>query len=768
MIMMRHILIMLLSLVPLADLFSQAAPAIIPMPEQVVLVEGSFRIDSSIRIRYENLDTAWSVAGARCGELIQGALGKAVPVLPTGSSREPVALPEIYLGRDDQISNAEGYRLDISTRGIRILAGGAGGAFYGLQTLKQLFPADVYRADPVRRSQVVVPCLSIKDAPRFSYRGMHLDVGRHFFPVAFIKKYIDVLAAHKINVFHWHLTEDQGWRIEIKAFPALHEVGSCRSGTPQRNNEGGTFSTDGKKYCGYYTQAEIRDIVKYASDRFVTIIPEIEMPGHALAALAAYPNLGCTGGPYEVATGWGVFDDVFCAGNEQTFEFIDGVLKEICALFPGKYVHIGGDECPKTRWNACTKCKKRMLDLGLADAHALQSYFIGRVEQLLSLHGRQLIGWDEILEGGLTPGATVMSWRGIDGGIDAARQGHDVIMTPTTNCYFDYYQSDPEQEPHAIGGFLPLEMVYQYNPVPAQLTPAQAKHIVGVQGNLWTEYIPAVAKAWYMAYPRAVALSEVAWSAPERKSYPDFLGRLKTHFERLENAGVDYSRSIYQVRTQFSNGLLTLSSLEPAVRILYSLDGRPPHIPYRGAIQLKKTARVRAAAFAGNSPLGGAVDFDFTFHKASGKPYTMRHPSERYSGGEAHALTNGLSGGLKTWKNWIGVDDGPIDPVIDFGERIEWSMVRLNFVNSKRSWIYPPRSVTIFISDDGLNFRQVAKEAIDAEAMGGKGIEAVAFRTPKWKCRYLKLVVEHYGKIPEGMPGAGNAAWLFVDEIEVN
>ncbi|HNM28087.1 MAG TPA: family 20 glycosylhydrolase, partial [Saprospiraceae bacterium] len=334
------------------------------------------------------------------------------------------------------------------------------------------------------------PCCTIADAPRFAYRGLHLDVGRHFFPVEYIKRYIDLMAFHKVNVFHWHLTDDQGWRIEIKKYPKLNTVAVCRDSTLIGHNADQPRRFDGKPYCGFYTQEEIKEVVAYARERFITIVPEIEMPGHALAALSAYPELGCTGGPYKAAGSWGVFEDVFCAGNDETFRFVEEVLAEVCALFPGPYVHVGGDECPKTRWKNCPKCQARMKAEGLKDEHELQSYFIRRAENILAAHGKKLIGWDEILEGGLAPSATVMSWRGTEGGIAAAREHHDVIMTPTSNCYLDYYQSkNVDNEPLAIGGYLPIEQVYAYEPVPDELTPEETRYILGVQANVWTEYI---------------------------------------------------------------------------------------------------------------------------------------------------------------------------------------------------------------------------------------------------------------------------------------
>jgi hexosaminidase len=438
----------------------------------------------------------------------------------------------------DSALGDEGYRLKISADQVLLQGTSGAGLFYGVQSLVQLVGAN----------EKSLPQLEIVDRPRFSYRGLHLDVGRHMFPADFIKKYIDLLAFHKYNRFHWHLTEDQGWRIEIKKYPKLQEIGAFRNetviGHASTATRGNKKDFDGKRYGGFYTQDEIKEIVQYAADRYVTVIPEIELPGHALAALSAYPELGCTGGPYTAATTWGVFDDVFCAGKDQTFEFLEGVFDEVLTLFPSKYIHIGGDECPKTRWKTCPNCQKRMKGLNLKDEHELQSYFIQRIEKYLNSKGRQIIGWDEILEGGLAPNATVMSWRGEEGGIAAAKQDHDVIMTPGNWCYFDHYQDTSKSEPLAIGNYTPVKEVYSYEPVPPQLSAEEAKHILGAQANVWTEYIPTSDHAEYMVYPRASAMSEVLWSPASARDYDDFLMRMKEHLERLDERNVNYAKHI--------------------------------------------------------------------------------------------------------------------------------------------------------------------------------------------------------------------------------
>jgi hexosaminidase len=414
------------------------------------------------------------------------------------------------------------YTLSIAEGGISVSASTTAGLFYGLVTLGQMLSAADFQCDAL-----MIPCLEIRDYPRFGWRGMHLDVSRHFFPVCFIKKYIDLLARHKMNVFHWHLTDDQGWRIEIKSYPRLTEVGAWRK------------EADGQVHGGFYTYKDIGEVVEYARRRFVTIVPEIELPGHATAALAAYPEYSCKGGPFEVATTWGVFDDVYCPGKEATFEFLNNVLGEVAELFPGPFIHIGGDECPKARWNSHELCQGRMRTNGLANADALQAYFVSRVAQRLRSLGKRLVGWDEILDGGAPEGAIIMAWRNAEKGTEAAQEGHDVVMTPMTHCYFDHYQGR-ENEPKAIGGFTPLENVYSFEPVPADMHSEVTRHVLGAQGNVWTEYMPDTNHVEYMVFPRLCALSEVLWSPQECRSLPEFMDRLRLHLKQLDKLSVNY------------------------------------------------------------------------------------------------------------------------------------------------------------------------------------------------------------------------------------
>jgi hexosaminidase len=513
---------------------------IVPKPVQLDAREGRFTFRNDTRIFLADSSPELEKVGLYLAELLRPSTG-----LPLELTAEGGADNAVVLTLDEAVANPEGYVLSVTPEYIQIKAAQPAGAFYGVQTLRQLLPPEVNRTEKAEGVTWSAPCVEIADHPRFAYRGMHLDVARHFFPVEFVKRYIDLLAMNKMNRFHWHLTEDQGWRIEIKKYPKLQEIAAFRKETVIGHNNDQPRRFDGQRYGGYYTHEEVREVVAYARDRFVTVIPEIEMPGHSQAALAAYPELACTEGPFEVATHWGIFEDVYCP-TETTFKFLEDVLMEVMELFPSEYIHIGGDECPKKRWEESAYVQDLMKREGLKDEHEVQSYFIQRMEKFLNSHGRNIIGWDEILEGGLAPNATVMSWRGTEGGIAAAKQRHDVIMTPTNYCYFDYYQSKAPDEPLAIGGFLPLDSVYSFEPVPAVLTAEEAKHILGAQANLWTEYIKTPEYAEYMAYPRGIALAEVAWSPKESRDFEDFKGRLVKYLKHWDVLRVNYAKHVLE------------------------------------------------------------------------------------------------------------------------------------------------------------------------------------------------------------------------------
>jgi len=506
---------------------------IIPKPVMVDFTGNEFKINQHTSIVYCKSNIGFDKVANYLKEEIKKNLNLDLEIIHSENNSKKNAI--ILIKDSIQNNHPEGYLMNVTKRNVQLFSSTANGSFYGVQTLLQLLKIDDLN-DQITFGNTI-PGVKINDYPRFKWRGMHLDVCRHFFYKEFVKKYIDALAMHKMNTFHWHLTDDQGWRIEIKKYPKLTEIGSVRKETMVGKSWN---EFDGKPHAGFFTQEDIKEIVQYASDRFITIVPEIEMPGHALAALASYPELGCTGGPYEVAKTWGVFDDVFCVGNDKTVEFLQDILTEVIALFPGKYIHIGGDECPKAAWEKCPKCQKRIKEEGLKDEFELQSYFIRQIEKFLIANNKKLIGWDEILEGGLAPSATVMSWRGTEGGIHAAKLGHDVVMTPNPICYFDHYQGDSKSEPLAIGGFTDLAKVYNYEPVPSELNEQESTYVLGAQANIWTEYITTPNHLEYMALPRMCALAEIVWTLSEQKDFEDFKTRLKKHVLRLKAQKYNY------------------------------------------------------------------------------------------------------------------------------------------------------------------------------------------------------------------------------------
>ena len=518
------------------------AYAIIPAPVSLVPMNGSFTFSKKSKIILSVINNETKLAADYLALLIKNPTGLSIPVEEGSKSISR----SVFMSFDSSIVNNEGYVLKITPEIIDIKAKSAVGMFYAVQTIRQLLPVEVENGKIIKGLVLSVPACEIKDEPGFVYRGMHLDVGRHLFPVAYIKRYIDMMALHKMNTFHWHLTEDQGWRIEIKKYPRLTKIGGFRKETLVGSGNEKPQVFDGKPYGGFYTQEEVKDIVAYAKSKFITIIPEIEMPGHSSAALAAYPEFSCTGGPIEVATKWGVFPDVYCAGKEATFNFLEDILSEVIDLFPGKYIHIGGDECPKDRWEKCQDCQNRIKKEGLKDEKELQSYFTSRIEKFLISKNRKLIGWDEILEGGLAPEATVMSWRGIEGGIEAAKQKHDVVMSPYNDVYLYIYQCEPKGQPLAASGYLPLEKVYSFNPLPDKLNKEEQKYILGLEGCLWSEFVNSPELLEYMVYPRMFAIAETGWTPASGKDFKGFLSRLEIVKKRYDAIGINYFKGEYR------------------------------------------------------------------------------------------------------------------------------------------------------------------------------------------------------------------------------
>ena len=663
---------------------------------------------------------------------------------------------------DDSINNDEGYELNVSKNDITIKSKHAKGAFYAVQSLIQLLPL------PSDLNSFKIPCLRIKDQPQFTYRGMHLDVGRHFFSVDFIKKYIDLMARLKMNTFHWHLTEDQGWRIEIKKYPKLQEIAAFRKETLIGHYNDQPHQFDGKPYGGFYTQEQIKEVVAYAKTRQVTIIPEIEMPGHSQAAIAAYPELGCSGEQVEVATKWGVFDEVYCP-KESTFKFLEDVIDEVVALFPGKYIHIGGDEAPKTNWKNCEYCQKLIKKEGLKDEHGLQSYFIARMEKYINSKGKQIIGWDEILEGGLAPNATVMSWRGTSGAVQAAKEGHDVILTPGSHCYFDHYQSENENEPLAIGGFLPLEKVYHFNPIPEELSEEESKYVLGAQGNVWTEYMQTEKQVEYMAFPRAIALSEVLWSSPKHKNYSDFIHRLEQYQKRLDQLEVNYANHIYSVKGELINSkgnlAYQLSTTSSSYPIYYSTDKSFPSKLYSTPITLDASMHIKAVVLnSKKTPLGAVFQQKINLHEGVGAKISInKEPHPAYNAGGKNALINGISGNNKRYgdKEWLGFLGEDIIVTIEFDNPKNIKTISTRFYNGKGQWIYAPNEIGFsFYLEDGKTVNDISILEEKNNLLVNYSYELKSTAVKK-----LDIIVKNYGTIPEGKQGAGHKAWTFIDEI---
>ncbi len=726
---------------------------IIPQPLEQTINKGEFILNASTGIDY---DENFKISAEFLKSYIE-----------EGSKLKLQENNTISFIKDDGLTD-EGYTLEISPNNIKIKAKTDQGAFYAVQSLRQLLPPE-FENGTFEENEIAIPSVTIKDKPQFSYRGMHLDVGRHMFSVDFIKKYIDALAMLKMNTFHWHLTEDQGWRIEIKKYPKLQEVAAYRNETLIGHYNDQPHQFDDNQYGGYYTQEEVKAIVAYAQSRFVTVIPEIELPGHSQAAIAAYPELGCTGVQVEVATKWGVFEDIYCP-KEETFAFLEDVLDEVLALFPSEYIHIGGDEAPKIRWNNCEHCQALIKKEGLKGEHELQSYFISKIEKHLNSKGRQIIGWDEILEGGLAPNATVMSWRGINGAIEAAKQHHNVVMTPTSHCYFDYYQSENENEPIAIGGFLPLEKVYSFNPIPEELTQEEAKYVLGAQGNIWTEYMKTSEHVEYMAFPRILAMSEVVWSKPENKSYPDFVKRVEDFHKRLDALNINYANHLYEIEGKLVSNdkrlSFELSNTSNNNHIAYSIDGKEPvyllYPEYEKPITVDKSMTIKAATFNSNGKqLSSIFSQSINLHKAVGKTITInKEPHKSYPGSGANGLVNGILGSDSRYggKEWLGFWGDDIEITIDLGVETEINSIKTRFHNGNGQWIYAPTEIEFEFENETKHLK--IPESKD-------NLVNIALYV-KVKTRIITLKIANYGTIPEGKQGDGNKAWTFIDEIIIN
>ncbi|MFV0332395.1 MAG: family 20 glycosylhydrolase [Dysgonomonas sp.] len=744
---------------------------VVPLPQSITKAEGeSFTLNSNTKITYPKGDEVQKQTAEFLAEYLKLSTGMALTVADEDSDNS------IILKADYQGDKPESYNLTVNDKQIIINGADHAGTFHGIQTLRKAIPADA------SQNTIIFPAVDIKDYPRFEYRGMMLDVGRHMFPAEFIKKYIDILALHNMNRFHWHITDDQGWRIEIKKYPELTKIGSQRAQTTIGRN---SAKYDGKPYGGFYTQDEIKDIVAYAEKRFITIVPEIDLPGHMLAALTTYPNLGCTGGPYKVAESWGVFDDVLCAGNEETYTFLENVYAQLIELFPSKLIHVGGDKCPKTRWKECPKCQAKIKELGLkgdtkhSKEDMLQSYVISRMEKFLNSKGREIIGWDEILEGGLAANAKVMSWRGTEGGIAAAKMKHDVVMAPTSHFYFDYYQTeDTKDEPLAFGGYVPVEKVYSFEAVPKELNADEAKHIIGIQANLWTEYISDSKHVEYMIMPRMGALSEIQWTMPEKKDYEKFLPRLAKLMELYKKLGYNYATHITDIASKITDDatkeIITVNLFTyDNAPIYYTLDGSEPtdkSTKYENPLEIKSSADIKAVAIR-NGEKSKVYSVSFGFNKATFKDVKLiNEPHKSYVYNGAPVLVNGKKGG-SSFNNgdWLGFYKNDFVAIVDLKEPTDISNVTIGTFVSPGSWIFGATGYKVEISADDKNYKQVYEEkhpVLDSSNPADRIIDLVA-KFPTEKARYVKITAKGTNPIPDWHMGKGNPSFVFVDEIVI-
>lgn len=682
----------------------------------------------------------------------------------------------ICLTLDLSDDNAEAYKLIVNDKRVCISGASEAGVFYGIQTLRKSLPV-------AQDINVNLSAVEIYDKPRFAYRGAMLDVARHFYTVDEVKTFIDMLALHNINRFHWHLTDDQGWRIEIKKYPKLMSVASERKETVVGRWYSGIY--DGKSYGGYYTQDELRDVIDYAAKRHITIIPEVDLPGHMQAALTAYPELGCTGGPYEVRTIWGVSQDVLCVGNDFTLQFVKDVLSEVADIFPSEYIHIGGDECPKVRWEKCPKCQERIKSLGLkSDAkhtkeQRLQSYMIQEAAKYLKEKGKRIIGWTEILEGGLVPDATLMSWIGESGGIEAAHQHHDVIMTPNTYLYFDYYQSKKvEDEPLAIGGYLPIEKIYNYEPMPKVLTKEEQQYIKGVQANLWTEYIPVFSQVQYMVLPRLGAAAEVQWTDPSKKDYKDFLRRVPHLVAVYDCYGWNYATHVYDVNVDMKadtvnhvlNVQLSTMADDP---IYYTLDGQDPtekSLKYTKPFTIDQSVVLKTMAVHPDRTSKISVD-TIRFNKATLKPVVLLQPNEsRFSPDGPVVLVDGRNGNHSFDTGvWLTVAGNDLEAVINMQAETILNSASVHVYVRKDAWLFDARGFSVSVSSDNKNYKEVAsQEYKQMQESDSDGIIEHELSFDPCKATYVKIKVISEKSMPDWHWDAGKAPFLLVDEIILN
>ncbi|MDN5202147.1 family 20 glycosylhydrolase [Fulvivirgaceae bacterium BMA10] len=752
--------------VPSQKVFTENDIQIIPKPVSTVLGEGSFTFNKNTKFQVTSEDQR--SAAAALTDRFSIVAGFSPEIITEGQSANNAVIFVV-----DEKLKEDAYELSIKKDQINIKAGQPGGFLYGVQTLRQLLPTAIESQNIEPDIDWSVPVIKVKDHPRFKWRGLMLDVSRHFFKKDYIKEVIDGLARHKMNVLHFHLVDDQGWRIEIKKYPKLTEIGAWRVDHEDKHwNARPKASRDEKgTYGGFYTQDDIREIIAYAQSKNIEVVPEIEMPAHVSSAIASYPELACFDNPVPISVPSGgvwPITDIYCAGKEHTFEFLENVLLEVMELFPSKYIHIGGDEATKTNWKKCPHCQRRMKTENLKSEEELQSYFIRRMERFLSIHDRVLIGWDEILEGGLAPGATVMSWRGVKGGLEAANDGHEVVMTPNSHCYFDHYQGPQGDEPLAIGGYLPLNKVYQFDPVVESMTEEQASYVLGGQANLWAEYIPTTSHSEYMIYPRLAALSEAVWSPKESRDWQDFSTRVQTMFERYDYQRINYAKSAYlitaksdiDISTQTVGITLENELLNPDIR--YETNGSAPK-HYTEPIKLSETTTIKASLYKNDQPVGKAFTKTFDFHKGTAKKVTYTDPPhEKYQGAGDYTLVNVLRGTTNfhdgQWQGWLDQD---MEVVIELGALTNLSKVTMGVLESQGPAIYSPTSMEVYLSEDGKTFTKAGTYDRPFAQNGTPELQDFVVSFEEQQATHVKVkatcLKEH--------PFKEGSFWLFVDEI---
>ncbi len=746
--------------------FTEKDIQLIPKPVELKLEKGSFEFNKNTRFYITNDEQI------QASEILVRKF-KTAANWDLEVVKERPSSNVIQFKVNDDLEN-EAYTLNVESNNVTIEASSFSGFLYAVETIRQLLPPEIESNKQVEAVTWEIPNVKITDSPRFKWRGLMLDVSRHFFEKEYIIQTIDRLAYLKMNTLHLHLVDDQGWRIEIKKYPKLTEVGAWRVDQENKPWDGRYTAKIGEKatYGGFYTQEDIKEIVAYAKDRGVNVVPEIEMPAHVTSAIASYPEFSCLEKPVTVPSGglWPI-TDIYCAGKESTFEFLEDVLTEVMDLFPSKYIHVGGDEATKTNWKTCKHCQQRMKTEGLHDVEELQSYFIKRMERFISSKGRVLIGWDEILEGGLAPGATVMSWRGVKGGLEASVQGHDVVMTPGSHCYFDHYQGPMDTEPLAWGGYTPVSKVYDFDPVVASMTEEQAKHVLGGQANLWAEYIPTTAQSEYMIFPRLTALSETLWSPRTDRNWDEFSSRLIAMFKRYDFQGVNYAKSTYTISAETKvNDTTNVISLAlknefPNSDIRYALNNSSLNnesILYKEPIELNKTSTIKASLFEDEKPVGKVFEKTFNYHKAVGKKVNYKTKySDSYKGAGVNNMNNIIRGSKNfhdgQWQAWIGND---MELVIDLSTSTEINQVSVGTMESQGPGIYFPTQVDVLLSNDGKTFTSVGIIDRPFEINPNIVIKDFSISFKKQKAIYVKVIAKSLKKTPNG-----GGAWLFVDEI---